>query len=280
VGLFDKKFCDICGEKIGLLGNRKLADGNLCKNCAAKLSPFMTDRRQSTLEEIKAHLAYREQNQKNLASFHPTRIIGGRTKVCIDEAAGKFIVTTYTNWQNENPDLIDLSQVVRCSTDIREHKQEIYRQLEGGKRESYDPPRYECEYEFAVEIQVNSPYFSEINFELSTMRPDSPYTDLYRDCERQAHELTEALMRRPTAAAPAPAAAAASAPAAAAAAGSWTCACGAVNTGKFCESCGQARPAESRGYRCNKCGWQPAPGAQPPRFCPQCGDPFDENDID
>ena len=34
MGLFDKKNCDICGEKIGLLGNRKLDDGNLCKNCA------------------------------------------------------------------------------------------------------------------------------------------------------------------------------------------------------------------------------------------------------
>jgi len=33
MGLFDKKYCDICGEKIGLLGNRKLEDGNLCKDC-------------------------------------------------------------------------------------------------------------------------------------------------------------------------------------------------------------------------------------------------------
>ena len=33
MGLFDKKICDICGEKIGLLGNRKLDDGNLCKDC-------------------------------------------------------------------------------------------------------------------------------------------------------------------------------------------------------------------------------------------------------
>ena len=40
MGLFDKKICDICGEKIGLLGNRKLDDGNLCKDCAKKLSPW------------------------------------------------------------------------------------------------------------------------------------------------------------------------------------------------------------------------------------------------
>ena len=53
MGLFDKKFCSICGEKIGLLGNRKLEDGNLCKDCAAKLSPWFTERKQSTVEEIK-----------------------------------------------------------------------------------------------------------------------------------------------------------------------------------------------------------------------------------
>lgn len=38
MGLFDKKYCDVCGERIGLLGNRKLEDGNLCKDCARKLS--------------------------------------------------------------------------------------------------------------------------------------------------------------------------------------------------------------------------------------------------
>ena len=48
MGLFDKKYCDICGEKIGMLGNRKLEDGNLCKNCARKLSPWFSDRRNST----------------------------------------------------------------------------------------------------------------------------------------------------------------------------------------------------------------------------------------
>ena len=63
MGLFDKKYCDICGEKIGLLGNRKLENGNLCKTCAKKLSPWFSDRRNSTVEEIKAQLAYREENQ-------------------------------------------------------------------------------------------------------------------------------------------------------------------------------------------------------------------------
>ena len=59
LGLFDafkKKQCDICGGEIGLLGNRKLEDGNLCKKCAAKLSPWFDDRRNSTVEEIKEQI--------------------------------------------------------------------------------------------------------------------------------------------------------------------------------------------------------------------------------
>ena len=51
MGLFDKKNCDICGEKIGLLGNRKLDDGNLCKNCDSKLSPWFEERRHRNTEK-------------------------------------------------------------------------------------------------------------------------------------------------------------------------------------------------------------------------------------
>ena len=69
MGLFDKKFCDICGEKIGLLGNRKLEDGNMCKDCAKLLSPLFSDRRSSTIDEIKQQLAYREQNKIALSGF-------------------------------------------------------------------------------------------------------------------------------------------------------------------------------------------------------------------
>ena len=56
MGLFDKKYCDICGEKIGLLGNRKLEDGNLCKDCAKKLSPWFSERRNSTVDASKSSL--------------------------------------------------------------------------------------------------------------------------------------------------------------------------------------------------------------------------------
>ena len=59
----------------------------------------------------------------------------------------------------------------------------------------------------------------------------------------------------------------------------WTCACGAVNKGKFCTECGKPKPAGEPLYRCDKCGWEPEDPHHPPKFCPECGDMFDDNDI-
>ena len=59
----------------------------------------------------------------------------------------------------------------------------------------------------------------------------------------------------------------------------WTCSCGALNKGKFCQNCGKKKPEGAPLYRCDKCGWEPEDPTHPPKFCPECGDPFDENDI-
>ena len=195
MGLFDKKYCDICGEKIGLLGNRKLEDGNLCKNCARKLSPFFSDRRNSTVEEIRQQLAYREENQLRLADFHPDVTFGRFKKVYVDRAGGKFIVTTATNWRDDNPDLISFSQVTGVDTDIRENKKEIYYKDDEGRSKSYNPRRYEYDYEFNVTILVDSPWFDKIEVELSSgNRPDNPHTNLYRQYEDQMHTLYDILI--------------------------------------------------------------------------------------
>ncbi len=59
----------------------------------------------------------------------------------------------------------------------------------------------------------------------------------------------------------------------------WTCpSCGATNKGKFCSECGAKKPEDAPLYRCDKCGWEPEDPAHPPKFCPECGDIFDDKD--
>lgn len=57
------------------------------------------------------------------------------------------------------------------------------------------------------------------------------------------------------------------------AAAGWTCPkCGHVNTGKFCMECGAQKPQAVTA--CPKCGWTVPNPAQPPKFCPECGNAF------
>ena len=194
MGMFDKKNCDICGAKIGLLGNRKLDDGNCCKDCAAKLSPWMTDRRRSTVEDIKAHLAYREENKRKLQQFNPQNIVGEHWKVMVDPNMGAFVVTRSSNFRTDNPDLILLSQVVSCEVERQEHQEEVYQQTSDGSRRSYSPPRYDYNYNFEVHIHVNTPWFNEIEFQLNRSTIQDRYAPEYRQCEAEGDQIRNMLL--------------------------------------------------------------------------------------
>ncbi len=208
MGLFDKKYCDICKEKIGLLGNRKLENGNLCKNCAQKLSPWFSDRRRSTVDDIREQLAYREENKDKVAAFHTTRTLGTDMKVLLDDDARKFMVTRARNLADANPDVLDFADVTGCNLDIDESRSEIKREDKDGKEVSYNPPRYEYSYDFYFTIFVNNPYFNEIRFKLNSSSVDiapapvrpgttsgcNPETNVeYRNYKKLGEEIKQAL---------------------------------------------------------------------------------------
>ena len=169
MGLFDKKYCDICGAQIKVLGNKKLEDGNCCKDCASKLSPWFSERRHSTVESIKEQLEYREANKAEVENFKVTRTIGDAAKVLIDEDQKKFLVTkAQKNWRDENPDVLPFSAVTGCETMINESKNEEKTKDKDGNTVSYRPPHYTYTYSFLVKIYVNNPYFDDISFNLNS----------------------------------------------------------------------------------------------------------------
>ena len=199
MGLFDKKFCDICGEKISLLGNRKLEDGNMCKDCAHKISPFMTDRRRTTIAEMKEHLAYREENKAKLSAFRPTQTFGEGKKVYIDSAAGNFVVSSNSpgNWDKENPDVMPLSSVTQCVMDIDEDRDEIFTTDSQGNRISYNPKRYKFTYDFNMKIVVSNRWFDEITFRLNTFDVEGMGTMQYHNYEMMGNQIRAALTGAP-----------------------------------------------------------------------------------
>ena len=194
MGLFDKKYCSICGEKIGLLGNRKLEDGNLCKDCARKLSPFFSERRHSTVAEIQAQLAYREANREKVAAFHPTRTFNCREYLILDEDKRQLIVTNYRNWKDQNPDVIDFGDVTGCDLDVDESRRELYQKNAEGKNVSYEPKRYEYSYNFNMTIAVNNPYFSEIPIRVNDNEIKYRAGVDYHRAEQEAMEIRDLLL--------------------------------------------------------------------------------------
>ena len=173
MGLFDafkKKDCEICGKEVGMFGYKKLEDGEICKDCVKLLSPWFDDRRHSTVEQIKAQLAYREENKAALNAFRPTVAYGERYTLRAELVNGvptRFVVERGDNYKDENADIVNFKDVISFNIDVRERDRELKRRNSEGEMVSYIPPRYEYSYDFYAEIHVNHPYFDEIRFEIN-----------------------------------------------------------------------------------------------------------------
>ncbi|MBQ7063588.1 MAG: DUF4428 domain-containing protein [Firmicutes bacterium] len=167
-GLFEKKYCAVCGNQVSFFGKRKISDGLLCKDCEAKLSDWFDDRRTSTIAQIKEQLDYREENRKALANFKVTKTMGdGDWRLLIDEEADSFLITAADihSIVKVNPDIIRRDEVITSGYSLGERKTEET-QLVDGKRVSYDPPRFEYSYNIKVELKVRNPYFDEMSFQV------------------------------------------------------------------------------------------------------------------
>lgn len=189
MALFGKKNCDICGGKIGLLGNRKLEDGNICKDCAKKLSPWFTERRHSNLQEIKSQLDAREKNKALVSSFNATESYGkSYNQLFIDRAKGNFAVCGNSDFEKKNPDILPLSSIVGCRTRRDEHRKELKYEDSEGKKVSYNPPRYEYSYDFYCTITLKHPYIDEIEFKINSSEIDRNGGFLIDDFNRKMNE--------------------------------------------------------------------------------------------
>ena len=193
--VFKKKQCDICGSENGIFGNRKLQNGNICTSCAGNLSPLFSKRSNSTVEEIKKQLKYREMNKVKLQSFNPDKSFGFKNKFLIDSEKKAFVVTDTDDYLKKNPDIIEFSQVASARYTVKENRTERKYKDDQGKRQSFSPPQYDYTYSFWVFVTVHSPWFDKIDVEISSDKPHSKDEQLYYDYEEEAKKIIDLLSR-------------------------------------------------------------------------------------
>ena len=170
MGLFDrfkKQDCEICGKEVGMFGYKKLKDGEICKDCVKLLSPWFEDRKESTVAQIKAQIAYRAQNAEELKSFNPTKVYGDFEYMYVEERDGvpyRFCVSRNKDYLKENADLVLVEDLREVIIDIDDNAHE-HREDE----EDPDDVTYDLDYRFSVSLLIkNNPYFNSIHFDLNT----------------------------------------------------------------------------------------------------------------
>lgn len=170
--LFEKKECAICGGEIGLLGNRKLEDGNCCKDCAKKLSPWFDERRHSTVEQIKAQLQAREYNKLALETWQPSIALGDYYTMYVKTKGDvpiSFVVSNSDKYRENNADILSFLWITACTPDIRESRTELKQTNSQGEKVSYDPPRYEYRYDFYIKLDIKGcDYIDDMRFRINS----------------------------------------------------------------------------------------------------------------
>ncbi|MGN0601872.1 MAG: DUF4428 domain-containing protein [Oscillospiraceae bacterium] len=113
MGLFDKKYCDICGEKVNMLTQQKLADGYLCSDCKHKLGSFTSGWKQRSVQDVKTHLELREQNKQKYQQFCCSATAGGRNSSIQVDFNNRWFIFAIDNrdYKSGNPQVFEFSQL-------------------------------------------------------------------------------------------------------------------------------------------------------------------------
>ena len=111
MGLFEKKYCDLCGDKVNALTRQKLNDGFLCSDCKHKLSCLTHGWKNRSIEDVKLHLEQRKQNKAKYAAFSRSASAGSNEMLVVDFQKRQFYFAMDRDYKEGNPEVFDFSQL-------------------------------------------------------------------------------------------------------------------------------------------------------------------------
>ncbi len=107
--------CSLCHGPLTPFGSLTCAEGTICRNCVALLSPFLSKEEvaEMTLQQLNEHIEYRKANAEQLKNLPVTRLIDGKYDLYCDEEKKHILFVKGHDLLRENPDIIPLASVDR-----------------------------------------------------------------------------------------------------------------------------------------------------------------------
>ncbi len=180
MGLFSKN-CAICGGSGGALSSKKLSDGHICGECISKLSPWFDGYKNSSAEDIRVQMAYREENRKDLEDFTVTKAWGVKKytdamQFVYDAEKRQFVVCKgpaekTEDFADRNPDIISFDQVNDVWLEVDEYWTEGSNEFETRPfNQNLTQDKYKevyWRYDFYLNIETDHPYASVIRYKMN-----------------------------------------------------------------------------------------------------------------
>lgn len=177
MGLFSNKDkpCPMCGGATPRLLAKKINGQPICGKCNDEI--LADDERVDgwTLDDLRAHLAARQENQKLLENFTPTRTVEYEYEAVVDDANQLFYIK---QWSVDNPPVFRFSEISGFTVEMGYHTVESWSvgmarvpfqpRATGGVlgglaalAEVFDDDKDSKFENIKVTLKVNTPYLSE-----------------------------------------------------------------------------------------------------------------------
>ena len=171
--------CSVCSNKLTRFGSKVLKDGMLCRNCAKLASEWLedTDFAEMTVEQIREHLAYRQENREKLAEFKGSKVVDGKYSLFIDDESKDFLISKRSDYVQDNADLLNINEIRKVR--IVERK---YLNKDGS--------------DVCVQLLLRHPQFSSLKFQVNEFGCLNRDSEEYQQALKQAYEYVNALKER------------------------------------------------------------------------------------